>query len=130
MLGYVMVGTNDLEKSSAFYDVLLSEVGMKRTMEGPDFIAWGGEASGSTSFCIGRPFNEDKATVGNGVMMAFAVSDPAAVDKLYAKAIELGATDEGAPAPRPEFDEKFYVGYFRDLDGNKMNFFHFPTPQA
>ena len=45
----------------------------------------------------------------------------AGVDKLYAKAISLGATDEGAPGERMP---GFYAGYFRDLDGNKLAFFH------
>jgi len=37
------------------------------------------------------------------------------------KALQLGAKDEGAAGPR---GEGFYAGYFRDLDGNKLNFFH------
>jgi len=43
------------------------------------------------------------------------------VDKLHEKAMEMGAEDEGAPGPRG--DSGFYAGYFRDLDGNKLNCF-------
>jgi predicted lactoylglutathione lyase len=39
---------------------------------------------------------------------------------MHQKALELGGTDEGAPGPR---GPGFYIGYFRDLDGNKLNFF-------
>ena len=39
------------------------------------------------------------------------------VDRFYAKAITLGATDEGPAGPR---GDRFYAGYFRDLDGNKL----------
>jgi predicted lactoylglutathione lyase len=42
------------------------------------------------------------------------------VDAIHAKALALGGTDEGAPGPR---GEGFYAGYFRDLDGNKLNAF-------
>jgi predicted lactoylglutathione lyase len=67
-----------------------------------------------------EPFDEKPATVGNGTMIALAAENPAAVDRLYAKALELGGTDEGAPGVRAD---AFYIGYFRDLDGNKLNFF-------
>lgn len=119
MIGYVTLGTNDLQRGAKFYDALLSEIGATRFMEADTFIAWAVEP-GQPSVAISKPFNGDVATVGNGVMVALAVETPAQVNALYAKAIELGATDEGAAGPR---EEGFYAGYFRDLDGNKLNFF-------
>ncbi len=123
MIGYVTVGTNDLEKASAFYDALLGEIGAQRAMDMETFKAWsnGGEAM----FSVIKPFDGKAATVGNGVMVAIAAPDHATVDKLYAKAIELGGTDEGVPGMRGGDDSGFYAAYFRDLDGNKLNFFHF-----
>ena len=120
MIGYVTLGTNDLERGAKFYDELLAEIGAKRFMEEERFIAWA-VAPGEPSLAITKPFDGNGATVGNGVMVALAVETPKQVDALYAKAIELGATDEGAPGPRGEGG--FYAGYFRDLDGNKLNFF-------
>ena len=67
------------------------------------------------------PFDGQPATVGNGVMIALAASSKEQVDKLYAKAMSLGATDEGKPGARMD---NFYAAYFRDLDGNKLNFFY------
>jgi predicted lactoylglutathione lyase len=61
------------------------------------------------------------ATVGNGVMVAIGVAHRSEVDRVHALALELGAGDEGAPGPRG--DAGFYAGYFRDLDGNKLNVF-------
>lgn len=123
MIGYATVGTNDIDKAAAFYDALLGEMGAQRAMDMDTFKVWsnGGEAG----FSITKPFNEEAATVGNGVMIAIAAPDHATVDKLYAKAIELGAADEGAPGLRGGDDSGFYAAYFRDLDGNKLNFFHF-----
>lgn len=120
MIGYVTIGTNDLERGAAFYDALLAEMGAKRFMEADTFIAWA-VSPAQASLAISKPFDGNKATVGNGVMVALMASDAKQVDALYAKAIELGATDEGAPGPRG--DSGFYAGYFRDLDGNKLNFF-------
>ena len=120
MIGYVTIGTNDLERGAKFYDELLAEIGAKRFMEEERFIAWA-VAPGEPSLAITKPFDGNRATVGNGVMVALAVETPKQVDALYAKAIELGATDEGPSGPRGEGG--FYAGYFRDLDGNKLNFF-------
>ncbi|VAW02373.1 Lactoylglutathione lyase and related lyases, partial [hydrothermal vent metagenome] len=110
-----------------FYDTLLVELGAKRTMEGDGFIAWGGE-DGATSFCITKPFDGNPATVGNGTMMALYAPNHEMVDKIHALALELGATCEGPVGPRPEYDKNFYAGYFRDLEGNKLNVFNFPLP--
>jgi predicted lactoylglutathione lyase len=70
---------------------------------------------------ISKPFDKKPATIGNGVMVALIVDSTAKVDALHRKALQLGGKDEGAPGPR---GEGFYAGYFRDLDGNKLNFFH------
>lgn len=124
MIGYVTVGTNDMDKAVAFYDALLAEMGAQRTMDMDTFKVWANDPAGC-AFSVTMPFNQEAATVGNGVMVAFAATDTATVDKLYAKAMELGATDEGAPGPRGGDDSGFYAAYFRDPDGNKLNFFHF-----
>ena len=119
MIGYVTLGTNDLPRAAAFYDALLAEIGAKRMMEFERGIVWG-VAQDKPSLGILKPFDGKAATVGNGVMVALAVESRAKVDQLYKKALELGATDEGPAGPR---GEGFYAGYFRDLDGNKLDVF-------
>jgi len=119
MIGYVTLGTNSLPRAAAFYDALLGEIGAKRMMENDQFIAWSLRPD-LPGLGVTKPYDKKAATVGNGVMVAFAVESTAKVDALHRKALELGATDEGAPGPR---GEGFYAGYFRDLDGNKLNFF-------
>jgi predicted lactoylglutathione lyase len=119
VIGYTTVGTNDFERAAAFYDGLLATVGAGRLMELEGFIVWG------TSLDVGclaltRPFDGAAATVGNGIMVAIRAESQDAVDALHRKALELGARDEGAPGPR---GDGFYAGYFRDLDGNKLNAF-------
>ena len=120
MIGYVTLGTNDLPRAAAFYDALLGEIGAKRMMETEQFIAWSVTDS-QPGLGISKPFDKKPATVGNGVMVAFAVDSKAKVDALYRKALQLGGKDEGPAGPRG--DSGFYAGYFRDLDGNKLNFF-------
>jgi predicted lactoylglutathione lyase len=119
MIGYVMLGTNDLDRAARFYDELLSEVGAKRFMDEDTFIAWA-TAPDAPALSVTKPADGNAATVGNGVMVALVMESREKVDALHRKALELGATDEGAPGPR---GEGFYAGYFRDLDGNKLNAF-------
>ena len=120
MIGYVTLGTNDIEAAAKFYDALLEVIGAKRMMEEDNFIAWA-TTQEAPSIATTKPFDGQPATVGNGVMVALAVDSPELVDKLHARAIELGGVDEGAPGPRGEGG--FYAGYFRDPDGNKLNAF-------
>jgi predicted lactoylglutathione lyase len=90
-------------------------------MESDSFIAWATEP-GSPAISIIKPHDEKEATVGNGMMVAIVVDSTDKVDALHAKAMELGGADEGAPGQRTD---SFYAGYFRDLDGNKLNAFCF-----
>lgn len=118
MISYVTLGTNDLQKSAAFYDSLLKAVGAQQAFASEKFVAWS-FGKGSTMLMVTKPFDGNRGTVGNGVMVALGVENAETVDALHAKALELGAKDEGAPGPR---GGGFYAGYFRDLDGNKLNF--------
>lgn len=118
MLAYTTLGTHDLARAADFYDAVLAELGAKRVMEEPDyFIAWNNTEQG-VGLAITNPYNKEAASVGNGTMVALAAANREQVDRLYAKAIELGGTDEGAPGLRYP---AFYAAYFRDLDGNKLN---------
>jgi predicted lactoylglutathione lyase len=124
MIGYVTLGTADLAKSAAFYDALLGTIGAGRFMEEPNyFIAWA-KAAEEPSIAVSIPFNKEPASVGNGTMVAVALDTAEQVDAFYAKALELGGSCEGKPGFRPEgASSGFYAGYFRDLDGNKLNAF-------
>lgn len=119
MIGYVTLGTNDLEQGARFYDALARELGTGRMMEWPGAIAWGAPG-GSPGIGLTKPFDGAAASVGNGVMVAMEAKDRVQVDRLHAVALENGGTCEGPPGPR---GEGFYAAYFRDPDGNKLNAF-------
>lgn len=119
MIGYVTLGTNNLSKAAEFYDNLLKELGAARVFDSERAVAWGAD-SGTPMLAVMKPFDGNPASVGNGVMIALAAKNTAVVDALHAKALALGAKDEGAPGLR---DGGFYCAYFRDPDGNKLNFF-------
>jgi predicted lactoylglutathione lyase len=125
MIGYVTLGTNDLERATKFYDALLAEMGVTRLME------FGGRGHGWAAsldqpmLCVFKPYDGRPATIGNGVMVGIAADSRETVDRVHRKALELGGTDEGRPGPRAEGGDGFYAGYFRDLDGNKLDVFFY-----
>ena len=119
MLGYSTIGTSDMDRATAFYDALLAELGAKQLF-GMDRIKFYGTSTNEAMLVVCIPYDEQPHVPGNGQMVAIPGGSREGVDKLYAKALELGATDEGPPGERLPV---FYGAYVRDLDGNKLCFF-------
>ncbi len=120
MIGYVTLGVNDMERAKSFYTDLLEDLGGKLLMS-MDRIAFIGENMGSPMLAVCVPYDENDPTPGNGNMIAIPTGSKENVDKMYQKAISLGATCEGPPGDRMP---TFCGAYFRDLDGNKVCFYH------
>jgi predicted lactoylglutathione lyase len=119
MIGYVTVGTNDIERARAFFDGVFGEINAKRSWNNDRMTAW--SAGKGPSIIVTKPYDAKAASIGNGSMVAIAVGSQDDVRKMHAKALALGGKDEGAPGFRPaESSSGFYGGYFRDLDGNKF----------
>ena len=122
MIGYVTVGSNDLEKARGFYDALMPAIGASRIMEFGDNFTMYGTGMGKPGFAVCKPHDGNAATAGNGNMASIACDSRAKVDALYAKAMELGGTRRrpAGSARRRRRPQAFYGAYFRDLDGNKL----------
>ena len=119
MIGYTTLGANNFDESATFYDALFAVCGATRIMDMGTFVLWGTSMEDS-ALALTKPFDGEAATVGNGVMVAIRAKSKEEVDAFYNRAIELGGADEGAPGQR---GDGFYAGYFRDLEGNKLNAF-------
>ena len=122
MIGYITLGTNDLDKARTYYDGLLGSIGAKRLMEMDEngFTLYGVDMA-TPSIAITKPDNQKEAFPGNGNMVALQMQERAEVDAFYNKGIELGGSDEGGPGVRgDEGDMAFYAAYFRDPEGNKL----------
>ncbi len=117
LIGFVMVGTNNLEKSSKFYDDALVHLGMKRVSVTERYIGYGTSENDGVKFYITKPHNKKNATAGNGTMVALSAKTKEAVNMFHKTALENGAVDEGAPGVRSDGN---YYGYVRDHDGNKI----------
>jgi catechol 2,3-dioxygenase-like lactoylglutathione lyase family enzyme len=115
-LGHAVVGLKHLLRAKSFYDELLGSAGVTTLFEHPS----GGRIygrDGDVFFVVLGAYNKQPATVGSGSMSCFRFDAPAEVDAFYAKAMALGAADEGQPGYRAP---GYYMSYFRDLDGNKL----------
>ncbi len=123
MLLGVCLGTNDLPRAGAFYDRLLSTVGMVRTMEVDGEIGYG-LPGGSSCFWILKPFDQQPATLGNGTQVTFKAKSNDVVAEFHRTALELGGADEGSPGYR--YRPRYFGAYCRDLDGNKLHIMYEP----
>lgn len=121
MIGYTIFGSNDLERSTEFYDAVFGSIGYKQCYREEFFITWGKEGMGE--FAISKPFDGNPATNGNGTMIAILAGSKENVAKGHAAALEAGAKDEGDPGYRGDENMKFYAAYFRDPDNNKLALF-------
>ncbi len=117
MIGFVMVGTNNLEKAIGFYDVLLETIELKRTVTNEKYAGYSSKnKSGNVEFYVTNPVNKETATFGNGTQISFIVNSEESVNKFYNTGLKLGGKDEGAPGIR----SGDYYCYLKDLDGNKI----------
>ena len=117
IISHVSVGTNDFPRAAAFYDAVLETVGARRIMTHGKAIAYGKQFP---EFWVQEPFDVQPATRGNGTHFAFVAANPGQVDAFYEAAIAAGATCDGKPGPRPQYSDRYYACFVRDLDGNKI----------
>lgn len=114
-MNYFVVGTNNMEAATRFYDSLFEKTDLKKVVPTERMAYWLGD---SFAFAVAIPFDEKPATNGNGTMVGFSVGSSDEVNRLHTKAIELGGTCEGKPNQRGPY----YSAYVRDLDKNKICF--------
>lgn len=119
MIGYALVGSNDLEKAKGFYDAILAPLNASVMFEHPSGGRVYRTQEDKPFFGVVGPFNGEAATAGNGTMISLMADTQEQVRQVFAKVMELGGKDEGGPGWRGE-PGGFYGAYFRDLDGNKL----------
>ncbi len=122
MLSHVHIGVKDFDRAFAFYAGLMRELGYPLRFCEPErpWAGWMPPDKDRPLLLIGRPYNREPATAGNGQMVALLAATRDTVDRCYAWALAAGAQSEGAPGLRPEYHSSYYGAYFRDLDGNKL----------
>src|SRR3954468_8849397 len=116
-ISHVSLGTNDFARAKAFYDAVLATLDIRCVM---DWSGGAGYGKKFPEFWIQAPHDGKPASVGNGTHVCFNVAYEAQVEAFYAKALEMGGRDDGAPGVRKEYSESYFAAFVRDLDGNKI----------
>ena len=120
MIGYVMVGTNDVNKAIAYYDVLLDLLDLKRVDTSEEYAGYAPKNNPEKiEFYVTKPANKKDANFGNGTQISFITNTKKNVDKFHEVGVRLGGKSEGSPGERPKGSNVYY-SYVRDLDGNKI----------
>ena len=132
MIGYVTLGTDDLDRARSYYTELLGTIGGKELMRIDDETGFTmyGTGMDRPGIVVLKPFDKAAADPGNGNMIAIPFDAKDKVDAFHAKAIELGGSDEGAPDYRGDPEFGYYFAYFRDPDGHKIAAFNVPGVAA
>ena len=127
MIGYVTLGTDDIDRARAYFDALLGTIGARRLMQFGDedggFTMWGTSMK-APGIVVTRPYDKQPADCGNGNMVAIVMDSRDKVDAFHAKALELGGSNEGDPGFRGDPKFGYYFAYFRDPDGHKFAVFN------
>ena len=122
MFSHVMIGTNDLEKAKAFYDVLLGTLGVAPARVDGHRIFY---RTPTGVFSVSKPIDGKPATAANGGTIGFACASPEQADAWHAAGIAHGATScEDPPGIRQGPAGNLYIAYLRDHDGNKICALH------
>ena len=127
MIAYVTVGADDIARAKQFYSAFLPalDYGLK---EGPEGLSYTlhkqpGQSAALPDFYVKPPFDGRSASAGNGTMIAFEARSQTQVRDLHSAALAAGGFDEGQPGFRDSYGPRFYVGYLRDPQGNKIALF-------
>ncbi len=116
MFSHVMVGTDNMEESRAFYDAVLGALGYE-----PGFMDEKGRCfymAPTGIFALTNPIDGEPASHGNGSTIGFAVESDEQGDAFHAAGLENGGTACEEPPGRREHG--MYLAYLRDPDGNKI----------
>jgi catechol 2,3-dioxygenase-like lactoylglutathione lyase family enzyme len=121
MFSHVFIGIADFERSLAFYEPLMSLLGIAQRFcdRSRPWAGWQMPGQARPLFLVGAPVEGGHAA-GNGQMTAFLAPDRATVDRAHVLALAHGGICAGAPGLRPEYHADYYGTYFRDPDGNKL----------
>lgn len=122
MFSHVMVGTNDLGKSTSFYDRLLETLGAPAGWVDGHRVFW---RTPTGVFAVSVPIDGRPATVGNGATIGFTCRSIDQVNAWHDAGLAAGGSRcEDPPGLRDGPVGRLYLAYLRDPDGNKLCALH------
>lgn len=125
IISHVSVGVKNYETAKEFYTQLFREVGITVQEDLPQYkvVGFGKQFP---EFWVGES-DEGEAAPGVGVHVGFMMESNEQVNVFYKTALSLGAKDNGAPGPRPQYGDEYYGAFVIDPDGNKIEAMYWNT---
>lgn len=117
MIDHVSVAARDLARAMAFYDAVLSTVGLTRLETRP---ATAGYGKSYPEFWINLRAGMASIAPDSGNHVCIRARSREAVDAFHAAALAAGGQSDGAPGFRPQHGEGYYAAFIRDPDGNRI----------
>ena len=124
MIDHISIAVSDLERATKFYQAVLGTLGMGKVRAWPAAVGFG---KAYPEFWLNHRPGMVPIADDSGVHICVRARDKDAVDAFYANAMRAGATSDGAPGMRPEYNDKYYAAFIRDLDGNRVEVVTFLT---
>lgn len=125
MIDHISIAVKELERSVAFYDAFLGELGMTRIVDRPATVGYG---KIYPEFWLNLRSDLPAAPVNVGSHICLRARNEKIVSDCYRIALSLGGLDDGAPGPRQGEMTEYFGTFIRDLDGNKIEVVTFPMP--
>ena len=117
MIDHISISVSDLERASDFYERVLGALGMVKLRSWPKSVGFGKKYP---EFWLNHRPGMTRLTDDSGAHVCVRARDKETVDRFYAIALRAGAVTDGAPGMRPEYNERYYAAFIRDLDGNRV----------
>src|ERR1700688_3898165 len=117
MIDHVSIAVRDIERATAFYEVVLSRIGYTRLEARPKTVAFGRRYS---ELWLNHRPEMFALPEGSGAHVCLRAPTAAAVDAFHAAALAAGGASDGGPGLRPHHGEGYYAAFIRDPDGNRI----------
>ena len=117
MIDHISIAVSDLERAAKFYEAVLGTLGMTKLRTWPAAAGFG---KAYPEFWINHRPGIAPVGADSGVHICVRAASKDAVDAFYAAALSAGGTSDGAAGMRPEYNDRYYAAFIRDLDGNRV----------
>lgn len=127
MIDHVSIQVRDLIASAAFYGFVLEPLGCRCLVERPASVGFG---TRYPEFWLNARPDLPAAAPDVGAHVCLRARSTEAVSEFHRRALEWGATDDGAPGLREASMVTYFAAFIRDPDGNRIEAMTVPPTQS